>query len=124
MSISAKRLPIDPCLGDSVDSLIAVQTKKFGHNCSRSNLNENDVIKTDSVEGVKEGKSSLNFVGLDHRLENIANSKGLSLTSKMVRNGEDGTKIIRWMTPCIFKSEKMRVEYRIYNYIQQLGNNR
>lgn len=52
------------------------------------------MVQTDAVEGVQEGKASLDLVGLDHALEDITDGQGLPLACKMVGNGEDGTEVI------------------------------
>jgi hypothetical protein len=99
MAVSAQGLTVHPSLGNSVNSLITAQAKKLGNNSCRCDLDEDDMIKADPVERIKEGNSSLNFMGLNHGLENISDSKGLSLTSKMVRDSQDSSKIVRWVTP-------------------------
>lgn len=57
------------------------------------------MVETDAVEGVQESKTTLDLVGLDHTLENVTNGQRLTLTGEMVCNGEDGTKVVRGVTP-------------------------
>lgn len=49
------------------------------------------MVKANPVEGVEEGKPSLDLVRFDHALQNVADSKGLSLTRKMVGYSQNGT---------------------------------
>lgn len=99
MTVGAQRLPINPSLGYSINGLVAVQAKEFGYYCSRSNLDENYVVEADSIERVEEGKTALNFMGLDHCLEDVTNGQRLSLTCQMIGNSQNGPKVVRWMTP-------------------------
>lgn len=103
MAVGTKGLSIDPCLRDSVYSLITVKAKKLGHNGSRSNFDENDVVETDTVVGIQEGKTTLNFMGLNHGLKDIMDRKWLSLASEMIRDCQDSTKVVGRMTPCGYK---------------------
>lgn len=101
VAVSTERLAINPGLGNGIDGLVTVKAKELGHNGGGGDLDEDDVIKTNSVEGVEQGKSSLDLVSLYHGLEDITDGQGLSLTSQMVRNGQDGTEIVRWVAPYI-----------------------
>ena len=58
------------------------------------------MIKPDTVEGVEESKATLDFVGLDHGLENVMDGQRLSLAGEVISNREDGTQVIGRMPPC------------------------
>ena len=66
----------------------------LGHHRSASNLDEDDVVETDTVERVQEGEAALDLVRLDHGLENIAHQDRLALTGEMIGDGEDGTEVV------------------------------
>jgi len=57
------------------------------------------VIQTDTVVAIQEGKATLNFVRLDHALEQVLDSELLTLPRQIIRNGQDGTQVIRGMSP-------------------------
>jgi hypothetical protein len=99
MAVGTKRLSVDPCLRDSIYSLVAVKAKKLRNDGCGSNFDENDVVETNAVEGIQEGKPPLNFMGFDHSLKDIMDSKRLALASKVVRDSQDSAKVVRWMTP-------------------------
>jgi hypothetical protein len=76
-----------------------VHLQEFRDNSGTGNFDEHDVVETNTVERVKQGKTTLNLVCLDHALEDVANSQRLSLASKVVRNRENSTQVVGWMTP-------------------------
>jgi len=104
MAVSAERLAINPSLRNGIDSLVAIEAKELGNDSGRGDLDENNVVETNTVEGVEEGKTALNFVGLDHSLKNIVYGQALTLTGEVVRNSENGTEIVGRVTP--FSSEE------------------
>ena len=57
------------------------------------------MVQTDTVVAVQEGKAALNFVRLDHALEQVLDSELLTLPRQVIRNGQDGTQVIRGMSP-------------------------
>ena len=61
--------------------------------------NEDDVVEADAVEGVEECEAALDFVRLDHGLLEVVHGERLARAREPVRDGEDGTKIVRGMTP-------------------------
>ena len=110
MTVGSERLAINPSLGDGVDSLVVVEAHQFGDDRSRSHLDEDDVIEADAVEGVEEGKASLNLMRLDHGLKDIANSERLTLAGEVIGHSEDGTQVIGRMTPLSSKEAIIVVE--------------
>ena len=88
MSVGPERLAIDPCLRDGVDGLITVEAQQLGHNSRRGYFDEDDVIKADAIEGIQQGKGTLNLVCFDHAFEDIMHGQGLTLTGKMVGDGK------------------------------------
>ena len=99
MAVSSEGLAIYPSLGDGIDGLVTVETEELRYNSGRGYLDEDDVIKTDSVERVEESKATLNFVCLDHCLQNVAYCEGLTLASEMVCDRKNGSQVIGRMTP-------------------------
>lgn len=71
------------------------------------------MVKADSVERIQKGKSTLDFMCLDHRLEDVPHDEGLPLASQMVRYGEDSAEVIGWMTP--FCSQETVIEVKPAN---------
>jgi hypothetical protein len=99
MAVGAERLSVHPCLGDRINRLVPRKAEEFGNNGGGGDLDEDDVIETDTVEGVEESKASLDFVGLDHGLENVMDGQGLSLAGEVISNREDGTQVVGRMSP-------------------------
>ena len=66
---------------------------------STSNLDEHNMIQTDTVVAIQEGKAALNFVRLDHALEQVFDGELLTLPRQIIRNGQDGTQVIGGMSP-------------------------
>ena len=71
-----------------------MRLQELGDDCGTRHLDEDDVVETDTVERVEQGKTALNLVGLDHALKDVVNGQRLSLASEMVGNGQDGTQVI------------------------------
>jgi hypothetical protein len=106
--------------------LVAAKAEKLRNDGCGGNFDENDVVETNTVEGIQESEPTLNFMGLDHGLKDIMDGKWPSLTSKMVRDSQDGAKVVGWMTPCVEQDTKLvrtKQERRMTN-IRQLRNNR
>ena len=99
MSVGAERLPVHKCLGDSIDGLVAVEAEKLGDDGGGCDLDEHDVVEADTVKRVEQRKTTLDFVGLDHALEDVMDGKWLSLAGEMISHGKDGAEVVRWMTP-------------------------
>lgn len=99
VAVGSERLTINPRLRDGVDGLITVKTQELGDDGGGGDLNEDDVIETNSVEGVEQGKSTLDFVCLDHGLQDVTDSQRLALTSKVISDSENGSEVVRGMTP-------------------------
>lgn len=82
----------------------------LGDHSGTSNFDKYDVVKANPVEGVEEGKPSLNLVRFDHALENVTDGEGLSLTGKVVGYCQNGTQVIRWVTPFCRKETIVEVQ--------------
>lgn len=100
---STKGLTIDENLRNDVDSLITGETQHLGNDGSGSELDEDDVIETDSVERVLEGHASLNLVSLDHSFENVLHLERFSSSGEVISDGENSTQVVGRVTP--FSSE-------------------
>jgi hypothetical protein len=117
MTIGSKRVAIDEDEGDRVDGLIFGQTEKLARNGRRRELDQDDVIQTDSVERIEESHSSLKrlarsafeakqgtqrtertnlyLVSHDHGVKDILYSKGsLSSPRQIGSETEDGAEVI------------------------------
>lgn len=68
------------------------------------------MVQTDAVEGVQESKTTLDLMGLDHTLENVTDGQGLALTSEVISNSKDGTKVIRGVTPLCCQEAVVEVQ--------------
>jgi hypothetical protein len=99
MPIGPKRLSVDPGLRNGINGLVAVQAEHLGHNGGGGDLDEDDVIETNAIEGVEEGERALDFMGFYHAFEDVFDSEGLALAGQMVGDGEDGTQVIRRVSP-------------------------
>lgn len=105
VSVGSERLTVDKGLRDGISGLLSREAEHAGDNGSRGDLNENNVVETDSVERVLDGETSLNLVGLDHALEDILDLEDLALktglggSSLPVGNGKDTAKVIGGVSP-------------------------
>lgn len=68
------------------------------------------MIETNAIKGVEEGEAPLNLVRLDHAREDVMDGELLALTSKVIRDGEDCTQVVGWMTPFRGKETVVEVE--------------
>lgn len=68
--------------------------QQLRHDGSAGYFDEHDVVETDAVERVQEGKATLNLVCLDHALKNVTDRQRLTLPREMVCNCEDCTKVV------------------------------
>ena len=57
------------------------------------------MIETDSVEGIEQGKLTLNLVSLYHSFEDLADGEWLPIAGQMVCDGKNGSEIVRWVAP-------------------------
>ncbi len=85
VTVSTERLAVNESLGDNVDSLVAGVAEQLGDNGSRGDLDEDNVVKTNTVEGVLESEASLDLVSLDSGSEDILNSEGFWPLAMLVR---------------------------------------
>lgn len=58
------------------------------------------MVEADAIERVEQREATLYLVRFDHALENVLNGDALALACQVVRDGEDGTEIIRRVAPC------------------------
>ena len=110
MTVGTQRLTISPCLGDGINSLVTIEAQKLRDNCGTGDLDEDDVIETDAVEGVEEGEASLNLMSLNHTREDVMYGELLTLTGEMISDGEDGTQVVGWVTPFCGEETVIEVE--------------
>lgn len=104
MAIGAQRLAVDPRLRNGVNRLFPVEADHFGDDGGAGYLDQDDVIKPNSVERVLEGQTSLNFVGHDHAGENVANGQwrlavGDGCARQPVTDGQDSAEVVTGMAP-------------------------
>lgn len=90
MAVGAEGLAVNPRLRDGVDGLVAAEAEELGDDGCGCNLDEDDVIEADAVEGVEEREATLDLVGLDHGFEDVLDGQGLALAREVVGDGEDG----------------------------------
>ena len=110
MTVGAQGLTIGPCLGDGVNDLITVETQELGGNRGAGDLDKDDVIETDAVEGGEEGETPLDLVSLDHAREDVMHGELLALTGEMISDGEDGTQVVGWVTPFCGEETVIEIE--------------
>jgi hypothetical protein len=108
VSVCSHTLTIDPCLRNCIASLTLGEAEHLTYDSSRGNLDQNNVIKTDLVEGVLEGHATLNLVCLDHGFEDIPHGEDLAVaqvsaiavgSADPVCNGQNGTQVITGVAP-------------------------
>jgi predicted thioredoxin/glutaredoxin len=86
-------------LRDDVDGLVSGETEELRDDGGGGELDEDNVVESDAVEGVLESHAALDLVGLDHRFEDVLDLERLSSPRKVVRNGENGSEIVGGVTP-------------------------
>ena len=144
MTVGTERLAIDPCLRNSVNGLGFAQAaavafvstvvssqmtlfyvQHFADNSGACNLDENDVVETNAVEGVEERDRALDLVRLDHGFEDVVHGEFLALAREVVSDGQDGAKIVGGMAPCSSGGFRAMLGLWYYwTYILQLRSSR
>lgn len=108
VSVGTEGLAVNPGLGDSIGGLLLGQAEELGDDSGGGDLDEDNVVETDLVVGVKESQAALDLVGLDHGLENLLDGDDLAVaevssstvgTGDPVSDSENGTQVVRWVTP-------------------------
>ncbi len=102
--IRAQALAVDPGERERVDGLVAREAEQLADDGGGRDLDENNVIEADLVEGVLERDAALNLVGLDHGGEYIAHGErraafGDRRAREPVGCGEDAAEIVGGMAP-------------------------
>jgi hypothetical protein len=119
VAVCSQRLTINPSLGNSVGNLLLVEAEHLGDDGGRGDLDEDNVVKTDLVVRVEESQAALDFVSLDHGLENILDNKGLAAsevttslvgTVDPVSDSEDSAQVVRGVTPLSSEPAVVEVE--------------
>lgn len=108
VAVRAEGLAIDPSLRDSITGLSLGQAEKLGDNGGGCDFDEDNVVETNLVVGVKESQASLNLVRLDHSLKHLLDGNNLTVSELAsgavgagdpVCNGKDGAQVVGWVTP-------------------------
>lgn len=119
MAVGTQALAINPGLGDGIGNLLLVEAEHLGDDGGGSNLDENNVVKTDLVVGVEEGQAALDLVGLDHGLEDILDGEDLAASEvtaglvgavNPVSDSKNGTQVVRGVTPLSGQPAVVEVE--------------
>jgi hypothetical protein len=71
VAVGTHGLSVHPGLRDGIAGLSLGQAEHLRDDSGRSDLDVDNVVKTDLVEAVLERQAALDFVGLDHSLQNI-----------------------------------------------------
>ena len=66
VAVGAEALAVDPGEGEGVDDLVAGEAEHVSDDGRARDLDEDDVIEADAVEGVFKGEAALDLVGFDH----------------------------------------------------------
>ena len=72
------------------------------------------MIKTDAIEGVEKSKASLDLMSLYHARKDVMDGELLTFTGKVIRDGEDGSQVVRGVTP--FRGEETIVKVEPPNH--------
>lgn len=108
MTVCTQTLTINPRLGDSIGSLLLIQTQQLGRNSGSRNLDKHNMVQTNLVERVLQREHTLNLMRLDHSLQDITNLQDLALSNvstspvcarNPVGNGKDTAQVVGRMTP-------------------------
>jgi hypothetical protein len=87
------------CWGDGGRKWAHGDVQELGHDGGRGDLDEDDVVETDTVERVEQREAALDLVRFDHALEDVLDRDGLAFTRQVVRDGEDGPEVVGWVAP-------------------------
>ena len=79
MPVGTHRLAINEGLRDSVTCLSLTEAHHLGHDSRGSQLDQNDMVQADLVEGVLQSHAALNLVGPDHCLKHISDLEDLAI---------------------------------------------
>lgn len=108
VAVSTETLAINPRLGDGISSLSLSETQHLGDHSGGRDLDQHNVVQADLVVGVLESQDTLNLVGLDHGLQNIADLQDLAVAQVAARavgagdpvsHGQDTTQVVGGVTP-------------------------
>lgn len=108
VAVGSEGLAVNPGLGDSVGGLLLGQAEHLGDDGSGGDLDQDNVVETDLVEGVEEGEAALDLVGLDHGLKDLLDGDDLAVANVTtgavgagdpVGDSENGAQVVRWVTP-------------------------
>lgn len=104
VSVGSQTVTIDPALADSVQDSLAITTKETSRDRGRSQLDEQDVIQTNSVETVFQSQATLDFVGLDQTVKNVLHGqRSLAFSNALVgdvfADSKNSTQVVRRVTP-------------------------
>lgn len=106
--VRPQALAVNPGLGDGIGGLLLAEAEHLAHYGGAGNLDQDNVVETDLVEGVEKGQASLDLVGLDHTLEDVADGEDLAASNVAaglvgpgdpVSHGKDGTEVVRGVSP-------------------------
>lgn len=108
VTVGAQALAVHPGLGDGIGGLLLGEAEHLGDDGGGGDLDQDDVVETDLVEGVLERENTLNLMGLDHGLEDVLDGEDLAAgdvssgavgAGDPVGHGEDTTQVVGGMTP-------------------------
>lgn len=104
MTERPQALSINEHLGDDVDRLRVREAEQLGNDGGRGELDEDDVVQSYAVERVLQGHAALDLVRHNHALEDVLDGQGSLACGDVgardpVRNGEDGTEVVRGVAP-------------------------
>jgi hypothetical protein len=108
VAVGTETLAVNPSLSNGIGSLLLGKAHHLGDNGSSGNLDQDDVVQADLVEGVLESQNTLDLVCLDHGLENVADLQDLAVPNVTagavgagdpVGDGENTTEVVRGVAP-------------------------
>ena len=108
VSVGTETLAVNPGLGDGISGLTLGEAEHLRDHSGGSDLDEDDMVETDLVEGVFQSKNTLDLMGLDHALENILDLENLAVAQisastvgagDPVSDSKDTTQVVGRMTP-------------------------
>lgn len=108
VTVGTQTLAVNPSLGDGISGLLLGETHHLGDDGGGRNLDQHNVVQADLIEGVLEGQNALDFVGLDHSLQNVADLQDLAVAQVAARtvgagdpvsHGQNTTEVVGGVTP-------------------------
>ncbi len=102
--VDPQALAIDPGLGEGVDDFSPPPAEQVRGHRGRGHLYQHHMVQPHTVEGILQSQPPLDFVGLDHGLQDLPHHRrplplARPFPRDMVGHGQDGPEVVRGVPP-------------------------